>query len=70
MKKYTVERIIEADFVCEGVPDNAETMVTIFLRDKDGDITKITHSDKLLYQKEIDEGDTVTFIENELTKIN
>lgn len=58
---YTVIKIIENDYGCEGVPDGQEPMVKVKLRDESGSVLWITESDALLYRLGIDEGDRVYY---------
>ncbi len=62
--KYKVIRIEEMDFGCEGMPDDAEPVVTVFLKNNEGNTHIIKHSDALLYKRNIDEGDIVSIGED------
>ncbi len=54
--KYTITRIIEPDFGCEGLPENEERMDRVYLRAEDGSERIIAVSDALLYELRLDEG--------------
>ncbi|MCI5905724.1 MAG: hypothetical protein MRZ61_11350 [Oscillospiraceae bacterium] len=58
---YTVIKIIENDYGCEGVPDGQEPTVKVRLCDESGAVLWITESDALLYRLGIDEGDRVVY---------
>lgn len=66
---YTVIKIIENDYGCEGVPDGQEPMVKVMLRDESGSVLWITESDALLYRLGIDEGDRVYYDGVDLRKV-
>jgi len=59
--KYIVEKIVEPDFGCEGIPDGQTAMDRVVLKAEDGQETARKVSDKELYDKDINEGDTVCF---------
>ena len=65
MDTYYVTRIEEPDFGCEGRPEGQEIKDKVFLKEE---ITKeetiIFMEDKLLYERDINEGDLVTLDEN------
>lgn len=65
---YTVIKIIENDYGCEGVPDGQEPMVKVKLCDESGAVLWITESDPLLYRLGIDEGDRVYYDGESLRK--
>ena len=67
---YTVKRIDEdIDFGCEERPDDVERMAVVTLIDANGNESVIKISDDLLYQKDINEGDSVYFnSDNTLSK--
>lgn len=65
---YRVIRIDEQDFGCEGRPDDAQPMVDVTLRAKDGTEQIFQEKDILLYQREIEEGDAVLVEERHLQK--
>ena len=56
---YTVERIEELDFGCEGRPEGMKDMVRVILQGDNGDEESIKVEDDWLYAHEIDEGDRV-----------
>ena len=60
---YTVERIEELDFGCEGRPEGMKDMVRVFLRGENGEEESLKIADAWLYAHGIDEGSKV-----ELTK--
>ena len=66
---YTVTKIIENDYGCEGVPDGQEPMVKVKLRDESGSVLWITEKDALLYRLGIDEGDRVYYDGVDLRKL-
>ena len=61
MSTYYVTRIEEPDFGCEGRPEGQEIKDKVYLKEE---ITKeetiIFMEDKLLYERDINEGDLVT----------
>ncbi len=58
-KALNVVEIIEDDFGCEGVPENAEAMVTVVVTDAEGKEQRIAMADKLCYDRNIEVGDSV-----------
>lgn len=58
---YFVKRILEPEYGCEERPEGYVAMDTVFLRNENGDEIVIKVSDKELYDKEINEGDSVYF---------
>lgn len=56
---YTVERIEELDFGCEGRPEGMKDMVCVILQGDNGEEESIKVEDDWLYAHEIDEGDRV-----------
>ena len=60
---YTVERIEELDFGCEGRPEGMKDMVRVFLRGENGEEESLKVEGAWLYAHGIDEGSKV-----ELTK--
>lgn len=56
---YTVERIEELDFGCEGRPEGMKDMVRVILQGDNGEEESIKVEDDWLYAHEIDEGDRV-----------
>ena len=58
-KALTVTEIIEDDFGCEGIPEDAQAMVTVVVNDCEGREQRIRMSDSLAYERKIEAGDTV-----------
>lgn len=56
---YTVERIEELDFGCEGRPEGMKDMFRVILQGDNGEEESIKVEDDWLYAHEIDEGDRV-----------
>lgn len=67
-KTYTVIEIYEADFGCEERPEGQKTMVGIHLKAEDGEEIHRQEADAELYDKNINEGDKVIFIEGRIEK--
>ena len=64
--KYIVKRIIEPDYGCEERSDDYVAMDRVILRDEDG--SEIPDSE--LYEKDIVEGDWVSFnLDNQVFKV-
>lgn len=61
MKIYKIIRIDEPDFGCEGRPDGQPAMDKVRLVDERGQELIIEVPDALLYQFELDEGDTASY---------
>lgn len=61
MKYYTIVRIDEADYGCEGRPDGEEAMDSVWLEDENGERRIVRASDQMLYDRHLDEGSRVTF---------
>lgn len=70
--KCKVLRIEEdIDFGCEERQPGAELMSVVLLENEDGQEISLRHNDRLLYEGDINEGDTVMLGENrELKKCN
>ena len=67
---YTVERIEELDFGCEGRPEGMKDMVRVILQGDNGEEESIKVEDDWLYAHEIDEGDRVElYPERSLVKV-
>lgn len=66
---YTVTRIDDPDFGCEGLQDGETAMAVIYLSDGCTNQKVIEISDALLYSKNINVGDKVTLQNGKLTKI-
>lgn len=65
MSTYYVTRIEEPDFGCEGRPEGQEIKDKVFLKEETSEKeTIIFMEDKLLYERDIDEG-TKVVIDNE-----
>ena len=58
-KALNVVEIIEDDFGCEGVSEDAEAMVTVVVTDAEGKEQHIRMADKLCYERNIEKGDSV-----------
>ena len=59
MKRYKIVRIDEADYGCED---------SVWLEDENGERQIVRASDRMLYDRHLDEGSLVTFDEkNQLT---
>ena len=56
---YTVERIEELDFGCEGRPEEMKDMVRVILKGDNGEEESMKVEDDWLYANEIDEGSRV-----------
>lgn len=59
MERYTVKRIDEPDFGCEGRPDGEAIMDKVHLCDEQGNFKVVEVSDALLYERDLNEGDSV-----------
>ncbi len=59
MGMYTVERIEELDFGCEGRPEGMKDMVRVILKGDNGEEESMKMEDDWLYANEIDEGSRV-----------
>ena len=57
--RYTVVRVLEDDFGCEGLPEGEEPQVTVVLRGPDGGMLRVRMTDALALSRCIDEGMTV-----------
>lgn len=67
---YTVERIEELDFGCEGRPEGMKDMVRVILKGDNGEEESMKVEDDWLYANEIDEGSRVKLDrEGKLVKI-
>lgn len=56
---YQILRIEEPDFGCEGRPEGAAVMDTVYLRDSDGREYVRQAEDGLLYRLDLEEGSWV-----------
>ena len=61
---YTVERIEELDFGCEGRPEGMKDMVRVFLKGENGEEESLKVEDAWLYAHGIDEGSQVELTED------
>ncbi|MBO5278288.1 MAG: hypothetical protein J6B06_02200 [Lachnospiraceae bacterium] len=57
MKKYTIVKIYEQDFGCEGLPAGQKRMDDVVLRADDGSEVTVQIPDDELYAKNLNEGD-------------
>lgn len=53
---YTITRIEEADFGCEGRPEGYVPMVKVYLKDEQGMERVLEMEDAMMYQRKLDEG--------------
>lgn len=60
---YTIIRIEEPDFGCEGCPDGAAVVDLVWLRKENGEELAVSQEDKMLYERNLNEGDKVVFDE-------
>ena len=68
--KYIVKRIIEPDYGCEERSDDYVAMDGVILRDEDGSEIEMEIPDSELYEKDIVEGDWVSFnLDNQVFKV-
>ena len=69
--KYQVVRIDEdIDFGCEERSADEPVMAVVVLQDENGNESRIRQEDQMLYDRNIEEGDTVILNENgELRKV-
>ena len=63
--KYIIKRIQESDYGCEERPDDYKATVVLTLRSDSGDEVKMEVLDDDLYKLNINEGDWVSFDEND-----
>lgn len=61
---YTVERIEELDFGCEGRPEGMKDMVRVFLKGENGEEESLKVEDAWLHAHGIDEGSKVELTED------
>ncbi|MGN0485363.1 MAG: hypothetical protein ACI4HI_17630 [Lachnospiraceae bacterium] len=66
METYKITHIYEEDFGCEGRPDGKKPMVEVVLKDAQGKEKRVREEDAWLYEKEIQEGDLITFLEGRI----
>lgn len=68
--KYIVKRIIEPDYGCEERSDDYVAMDRVIFRDEDGSEIEMEIPDSELYEKDIVEGDWVSFnLDNQVFKV-
>lgn len=65
---FTVKRIDDPDFGCEGIQEGQIPMAVVFLTDENGHESSIKVSDASLYRNNISEGDTAELVNGELIK--
>ena len=68
MVSLIVKNIIEEDFGCEGRPDGQKPKCKVILRDFNGNEMDVFVDDEELYAKNINIGDQVHFIGEEIIK--
>ena len=69
LETYTVLRIDESDFGCEGRPEGKPAMDKVWLEDENQHTIVIEIEDEKLYALHINEKDRVWYSENEFRKI-
>lgn len=57
MKKYTILKIQEPDFGCEGLPEGQQPVDDVLLQDESGNQITIQIPDAQLYASNLNEGD-------------
>lgn len=57
--RYTILKIFEEDYGCEGVPENEEPMCSVLVRDTDGHEKWLKIADSYLTENNIRTGDTI-----------
>ena len=68
MVSLIVKNIIEEDFGCEGRPDGQKPKCKVILRDFSGNEMNVFIDDEELYSKNINTGDYVHFVGDEIFK--
>ena len=68
MVSLIVKNIIEGDFGCEGRPEGQKPKCKVILRDFSGNEMNVFVEDEVLYAKDINIGDQVHFIGDEIYK--
>lgn len=68
MVSLIVKNIIEEDFGCEGRPDGQKPKCKVILRDFSGNEMDVFIDDEELYSKNINIGDHVHFVGDEIFK--
>ena len=66
--QYTILQIQEDDYGCEELSEGSKRTVLVRLRDSEENEHMIRQEDDWLYGQEINEGDQVIFVENQLYK--
>jgi hypothetical protein len=59
--KYIVKKIMEPDYGCEERPEGYVAMDDLVLQDESGKEISVKVADQELYDKDINEGDMVSF---------
>lgn len=67
-EEYTVLRIDDPDFGCEGLPEGQVSMATVTLEDQNGNKLVLKQQDALLYDRDINEGNLVWLENGEVFK--
>lgn len=65
-KTYILTQILEDDYGCEERPAGQAVTVLALLTDSEGNETVLRQEDQWLYERQIDEGDTVVVAEGRL----
>ena len=68
MGELFVKEIIEEDFGCEGRPEGHVPMCRVLVRDYDGNEMYVLVPDEHLYKQNINVGDQVHFIGEDIVK--
>ena len=68
MVSLIVKNIIEEDFGCEGRPEGQKPKCKVILRDFSGNEMNVFVEDEVLYATDINIGDQVHFIGDEIYK--
>ncbi len=66
---YTVKRILEPDYGCEERPADYIRLDKVVLEDTSGNEIIKEVKDAELYEKDINEGDIVAFLDEQITKV-
>lgn len=66
---YTVIRIDESDFGCEGLPDGAVYKDIVRIKDSSGNEKQLEIADAYLYENDINEGDSVIISDGSIVKV-
>lgn len=66
---YTVKRILEPDYGCEERPADYIRLDKVVLEDINGNEIIKEVKDAELYEKDINEGDIVAFLDEQITKV-